>query len=294
MGWMKPMFRWIAVFTLVVAGGRVGAQVLYDADAATLPTGQGWSFLAIPALAQETRVAGGAQLDTWALDGISAGWSRLSPVMLDRERGFLLSLELELLDEAHVSPNRAGFSLVVLGSDRKGIEIGFWTNRVWAQSDFPMFTQAEGAEVAVAGGRRRIGLTMTGDDYTAWIDDAVVLRGPVRDYTPFVGPIDPYETPNFIFVGDNTGSARARVRLHRVQLSLAPEALPELKAGPTEDGRLELRWSNAERWPGWKVEALDSLPAGRWEGIELPRTMEDGDEVIRVPLDREQRWFRLR
>jgi hypothetical protein len=35
----------------------------------------------------------------------------------------------------------------------------------------------------------------------------------------FEGPVNPYRTPNFIFLGDDTGSARAKIRLAYVAVS---------------------------------------------------------------------------
>jgi hypothetical protein len=46
-----------------------------------------------------------------------------------------------------------------------------------------------------------------------------VLSGSLRDYTAFSGPVDPYETPNLIFIGDDTSSASARIRLSYVSVA---------------------------------------------------------------------------
>jgi hypothetical protein len=63
-------------------------------------------------------------------------------------------------------------------------------------------------------------LAVRGDAYELSSDGVTILRGRLRDYTTFEGPVNPYHTPNFIFLGDDTGSARARVRLAYVALTL--------------------------------------------------------------------------
>jgi hypothetical protein len=120
----------------------------------------------------------------------------------------------QVLTETHADNDRAGFSLIVLSSDLQGIELGFWTNRVWAQEGGPepdLFTQAEGVSFAVTNPVTYT-LAITSGGYTLAADLVPILSGPLRDYTAFSGFPDVYETPNFIFLGDDTTSARASVR----------------------------------------------------------------------------------
>jgi hypothetical protein len=56
-------------------------------------------------------------------------------------------------------------------------------------------------------------LRVKGDGYTLLAGDETILSGPLRNYSAFSGPIDPYETPNFIFLGDNSSNGSARVRI---------------------------------------------------------------------------------
>ena len=60
---------------------------------------------------------------------------------------------------------------------------------------------------------------MRDDRYELSSDGVSILRGRLRDYTAFEGPVNPYRTPNFIFLGDDTGSARAVIRLMYVALT---------------------------------------------------------------------------
>jgi hypothetical protein len=53
---------------------------------------------------------------------------------LDRMHGYQVRFTAQVVAESHVSNDRAGFSLLVTGSDKRGIELGFWENEVWAQA----------------------------------------------------------------------------------------------------------------------------------------------------------------
>lgn len=268
--------------------------MLYDAAATTLPTAQGWSFLALPALASESMEGGGARLDTSASGGIFAGWSRVSPVPLDRMKGYTLRLELQLLSESHASTNRAGISWIVLGSDKKGVELGFWTDRIWAQSDSPMFTQGEGVAMEWGTGWRELRLTVLGDRYALAVDGSEVLTGAVRDYTPFTGPIDPYETPNFLFLGDDTTSARGAVRFRKMELIADPAVRPPLRVVGLVDGQLELGWDGAAGVDGWQLEMSADSIDGPWELATGSPRMEAGEVRVWTATGPDAGWFRLR
>jgi len=67
---------------------------------------------------------------------------------------------------------------------------------------------------------RQYRLTVLGDRYVLLSDDAVLLTGPLRDYTawpglsvPFLGTLDPYQQANMLFLGDDTSSASANFKL---------------------------------------------------------------------------------
>ncbi len=288
---MRTIHPWVALVLAVAL--RVQGQVLFDGVQGTPPSGQGWTFLALPALASETFANGAARLDTTASGSIFAGWSRVSPAPLDRSLGFAVEMEFELESETHASTNRAGLSLIVLGADRKGLELGIWTNRLWAQADSPMFTQAEGVETAVIGGWRTLRLSVLGDDYTVAFDGAQVLNGKVRDYTPFTGAIDPYETPNFLFIGDDTTSARGAYRLRRVRLDVGVRQPPALQVLHGQDEAIELRWDAAAGVSRWTLESSTSL-GGPWTvDTSLRSELAEEVRVTTRTLD-ETRWFRLR
>jgi len=125
--------------------------------------------------------------------------------------------------ETHNNNNRAGFSVIVLGSDTNGIELGFWTNTAFAQDGPPsLFVHAEDAAFTTTGGFVDYALTLTATNYVLHANGTPMLTGPVRDYTSFSGPINPYRTPNFIFFGDDTTSASASMNVRRLALVRPP------------------------------------------------------------------------
>jgi hypothetical protein len=62
-------------------------------------------------------------------------------------------------------------------------------------------------------------LTIFGSGYELFAGGSSILSGSLRDYTAFGGLIDPYETANFVFFGDDTTSAQAEINLRRVALT---------------------------------------------------------------------------
>jgi hypothetical protein len=159
-----------------------------------------------------------AVLDTALAASTQAGWSRVMAPALNRARGFTLLFTAQLDTETHNSTDRAGFSVILLADDQQGIELGFWTDTVFAQSDAPLFTHDEDASFPTTDGLTAYALTVLGTNYVLRADGVPLLSGPVRDYTEFGGLISPYRIPNFVFLGDNTRSAGAAVRLGRVAL----------------------------------------------------------------------------
>ena len=138
----------IAVLLLASPGERVLFQ----------PGGGELAFVSFPPFGQSSLTDGGelrTDGDRRELAGLFV--TPLSPLPeLDLKRGFSVELTLRLVKEVHGKSDdnhdgrddRAGFSLIVLDQHSKGIELGFWEDRVWAQDDGKrLFSQAEGADV---------------------------------------------------------------------------------------------------------------------------------------------------
>jgi hypothetical protein len=197
------------------------AQTLYNAYLGTPPQSQGWSFIP-EGTYYETVTDNSVLLDTTTTGVTEAGWGEITASDLNHTNGFSLLFGAMLNSETHTSTNRAGFSLIVLRDDTNGIELAFWTNEIFAQSDSPLFTQAESASFTTTGSFVNYTLTMLATNYILLANGAPILAGPVRNYTAFSGFPDPYSTPDFIFFGDDTTSGAASVQVRGMTLLLPP------------------------------------------------------------------------
>lgn len=229
----------------LLASPSSATTVLYDGTLRTAPDAQGWLYAMFPLRgARATQSVEGVTtiLDTTAAVRDMAGYfsTRLLPIAaLDRAQGFQLLFTLRILEERHISPNRAGFSLIVLSSDLKGVELGFWQDQIWAQSDRPLFTRGEGSRPFNTWSQSvDYALTIHGLTYTLSADGTPILSGALKDYSAFdTPPFDfVYRQPNFIFFGDNTGSAAARVAIGSIAIE-TPATEPPMEAGNAEKGR---------------------------------------------------------
>ena len=82
-----------------------------------------------------------------------------------------------------------------------------------------MFTHGEGTAVDTTTGLIAYELAILSDTYTLSANDMPILTGPLRDYSNFMGTIDPYEIPNLLFLGDDTTSAQALIQLEYVAVT---------------------------------------------------------------------------
>lgn len=221
------MVRVMCAIAIVVFAAIARADVvLYDASLHTLPSSQGWYYLTDPltgALAAQSNSGGVLTLDTTPRRSDSAGYFSFGHPQvgtLDRINGFSIRLDARILSEIHVSNHRAGFNLIVETSDGYGLELGFWANRIWAQNDSPLFTQAESVAISTTAAMTRYDLDILGGSYTLHANGSPILTGALRDYSAFGLP---YTIPSFLFVGDNTSSAQAAAQISRIELNSLPE-----------------------------------------------------------------------
>ena len=211
---------WFHIIAFLLAGVATSpAQLLYD-GALGLPATQGWSYFATGGT--QTLTGGGAQLDTSAANNIQGGYSLTSPTVLNHTNGFTLAFSARVIAEAHANNNRAGFSVILLSDDKHGIELAFWTNNIFAQSDSPLFTHAEETNFNTAAVFVDYALTLHATNYVLQANGTPILTGPIRDYTAFPGFPNVYLNPNFIFLGDDTTSAGGAFNLKKVVLVTAP------------------------------------------------------------------------
>ncbi len=237
---------------------RADTITLYDSSSGDLPADQGWIYGFYPLLsplgtnaATQSLDIGDfttTRLDTSTSNSDSAGYFSSTPEYtlskppfppvtfpadshpdmpsgLDADKGFIVSFEVQILQEDHDYADRAGFSVIVTSSEpAKAVELGFWEGEIWAQEGGTdsLFTHAEGAAFDTTAKIVRYDLKISGNVYRLFADGLPVLNGPLRDYTAFSGqpPFDyPYKTPDFLFLGDDTSSAGATILLKSVSIT---------------------------------------------------------------------------
>lgn len=228
---------------LVLAVALPGsAAVLFDGSLGTAPGSQGYLFVAIGGT--QSLISGGTTLDTTGNDLFRAGYSRADQTQ-DRAIGYTYTFDLQVTAENHSNAgaqnntgtdtiaDRAGVSLIVLGGDLLGIELGFWLDEIWAQNDGAVkadpttaptgtrFTHAEGAAFNTSA-LTRYNLSIFGSSYALYASGNLLLTGALRDYSNEGAP---YTTANFFFLGDNTTSARGAFQINRIEL--VDTAIPE-------------------------------------------------------------------
>jgi hypothetical protein len=225
-----------------------GAIPLYTAGLGTTPASQNWlSFTNSPGGAIESISTNGTKLNTTANNSIYAGYSNYTAPTpttpttllnsnfptLNRTSGYSLSFNMRLLAESRTSSDRAGFSVIAISSDgTRGIELGFQqlsgtSGNIFAQGD-GITTNPKGQINGLFKAEENVSfntnlatnytLSVQGDSYRLLANGTDILTGPLRDYTGFTGTIDPYQTPNFIFLGDDTTSASGTFNLKQVVL----------------------------------------------------------------------------
>jgi Ca2+-binding RTX toxin-like protein len=237
----------------------VGKQfVIYDGSLNTLPQDQQWSYQGWPLPAISGGVTNLNGTDSYSAGMFSYNFNQynsgnyLPP--LDRNRGYTVSFTAQILSEstspyvANADRNNdgkrdiAGFSVVVTGSDGKGIELGFTGDRIWALEDgktqrylnltpdqqyphYTLFTQAESAAWNTAN-FTTYDLTILGDTYTLSSDNNTILRGNLREYvasiygSPFYNySYGYYYQTNSISLGDNASEAGANINLSSVAVT---------------------------------------------------------------------------
>lgn len=235
--------RWIAlttvIFFAIAPAATAQGLVLYDETLGNLPADQSW-FTYItnsPPTSSQTYLAGRG-VEMISDQATSAGYFNQNPItgtlvnpafpQLNRATGFQLNWNLQVNSESHANSNRAGFSMILLASDHRGLELAFWNNEVWAQTDSPLFTHGEGAIFSTTT-QTNYQLLIFGNSYDLKADGTSILNGSLRDYSGFGIP---YTHANFLFLGDDTSSAGGDFTLGRVTLLTAvPEPALSLSVG---------------------------------------------------------------
>jgi hypothetical protein len=232
---MRPVFAHIATLSVaLLASSAAQAVALYDGALGTEPTAQGLTFFAFPAGSYTSTAAGATTLDTSSSLAISGGYTNGSPLTLDRAAGYTVRVDAKILSSVASNPDRAGFSIIALSTDKIGIEIGFHGNEVFSQQGGTapnLFTRGQAASFDTTAAVKRYDLTIAGSTYTLRADGTPILTGPLQDYTAFAGFPDVYETPNFLFLGDDSTSAGGSTQFSYVGVTVPEPATLGLMAG---------------------------------------------------------------
>ena len=231
---MRPISLAAIAATLILSTTfSARAITLYDGALNTFPENQGWLFYGQDAAVTTKTAAGGKTTFDTGTSTTKAGWSNTIPIIntlvnpsfptLDRANGFVLGFDVKVLSESHLNNDRAGFDIILLASDHQGVELGFWTNEIWAQTlSGATFVHGEGSAVSTTSATH-YDLGIHGSTYELFANGSAspILTGPVRDYSSALAI--PYGLPNYLFVGDDTTSATASIELSK--LTIVPEPM---------------------------------------------------------------------
>ena len=150
---------------------------------------------------------------------------------LNQDSGYSISFTaaLDILDDFSDTNNnnRAAFSITAIGQNNEGIELGFDSDRIFAQSN--NFVSAETASFTTSSSNSyRLKVDNSGYQLFANNGTDPILNGSLRTYNfnPSASnpplSFNPYEAENFLFLGDNTGQAYGNFTLGAVSVSSVP------------------------------------------------------------------------
>ncbi|MEP6756525.1 MAG: hypothetical protein ABJA67_13550 [Chthonomonadales bacterium] len=231
-----------AVLSFFAKPALCQTTVLYDGASNVTPSdvSWGWSFAGAGSVTPPGG-SGFTGLSTTANDAFQAGYARNTPTALFASLGWNLRFDMQVTAEDHSNPtgdknadglsDRGGVSVIALGADHLGVELTFWNNEVWTQEQSPLFVHDTVLDRAFmnttttgtgSAGLIRYDLLVNGSSYRLYVNGSstAAMTGTLKNYTG--GPAI-YNTPNFLFFGDDTTSARGSFNLSRVAITSAPE-----------------------------------------------------------------------
>jgi hypothetical protein len=229
---------------LMLKNAQANSIALYDGTQTGQPPSQGWLYYRSLLTTSTTTLAAGnvgpVTLNTGVTSGNSdsAGYSNYIPTslttanlanssfpVLSPATGFDLQFTMKLDSESHSgSTDRAGFSVILIGNDLNGVELGFWNGQIWAQSG-PSFTHTVEQETTLdpASGFHQYDLHIQGSNYTLYADGSSILTGPTRNYSS--SGLLAYELPNYLFLGDDTNAAQSVSEIESVSVVVPEPAM---------------------------------------------------------------------
>ncbi|PSN12787.1 hypothetical protein C7293_18755 [filamentous cyanobacterium CCT1] len=198
-----------------------------------------------------------ADIFNFSLDSASLVPVSQSFPTLDPDLGFSIEFDLTIVYEQS-NLNRAGFSFTLISNDlSKGAEFGFkeaGTNSDYIFIQNANLNEASEGEKSTAvleiSDKNRYRVTFKDDRYSLAVNNVTLLTGLLRDYDfdptssnpPFPTAINPYETQNFLFFGDNTDQGYADFTLGKITIDFPP--LVPSSADFNGDGMADVVWRN--------------------------------------------------
>jgi hypothetical protein len=238
----------------VMAGGsfdRVGAvtTVLYDGNSGVTPNLYG-PYLNFRTIGGSSQIASGGVTtlntfdpnpllseSTFAGYGNRSNAGTLLTSTLDNNAGYTLSFKIKINSQTNTGingPNRAGFSVLVLGSDKKGVEIGFRDSDIFAQNNTfsaidPLQQKSNISGILSTLTTYDLKVNSAGYTLTIGSNPNQSFSGLLKDYTAAATTAltQVYNTSDVIFFGDNTTSAGASVDIQNITLNTNAAAVPE-------------------------------------------------------------------
>ncbi len=172
----------------------------------------------------------GYSTDTYS---VSKGLTPVSPNLpiLDPSTGFSISFNVAVTNESSQS-NRSGFSVIVIGNNKQGVELGFKSGSIFTQNSD--FTQGESVSYDTSIPTNYT-LTVNGNNYTLSYGSQS-LTGTTRSYIfnpttsqpALPANYNPYTTANYLFFGDDTDQGSSTFTLGTVTATVPYEFSPSL------------------------------------------------------------------
>ena len=217
---MRSNYHLAALIVIAATSSYASAQTtfLYNGSAgggSETPQSQNWLY-AVTTGSVASSSGGATTFNTTRNALLEGGYSNYDPLTLALENpqfpslnsslGFTVGFDVQVNSESHSSNDRAGFDVIVLDQNAMGIELGFWADDVWAQSDSPLFTHGSDVAFNTESSSHAYDLTLDNGTYNLFADGTSILSGPLQNYS---AQGVPYTLDSYIFIGDDTTAASA-------------------------------------------------------------------------------------
>lgn len=242
---VRSMMLSAAVAVLAAGSVASAASLIPLYDGTSLPQAQGWLYAtqapppatiptAWPAASQSFLSPGVNTNTTADIAGLSGYFRQLAPGTLDRTTGYQVSTTVRLLSSTSGRADRSGLHVLVLSSDKFGVEIGVNANGFFAlQADTNNTTLVLAESVTVGTGVNlntdlALDVRVFGSSYALHVNgaNAPVLTGPLRNLSAVLTRFGPmYNNADAVFLGDNTGSASSEYNWMSASYIPEPSAL---------------------------------------------------------------------